>query len=110
MEADVYLWCYALLVVYSRKEEDCELTKDGCVKNRQRILSKKLEVFVSKLIFLNDETGSRGTAKIKLLSDVNVFIKCVMNDITKNIFISKIAKNVYSFFGRSYVIDPHVHR
>jgi len=53
---------------------------------------------VSKLIFfLNDETGSRGTAKIKILSDVNVFIKCVMNDITKNIFISKIAKNVYCF-------------
>jgi len=39
----------------------------------------------SKLIFETDETGSRGTVKLKTLSsDVNIFIKHITNDINKN--------------------------
>jgi len=37
------------------------------------------------------ETGSRSTAKIKILSsDVNMFIKHVMNVVTKNNFTTNI--------------------
>jgi len=40
---------------------------------------------LSKLIWKTDDTGSCSRAKMKILSsDVNVFIKHTVNDITKN--------------------------